>query len=549
MLGLVEGSVGPAQQGLVIRVAIEGGHANADGNLRGLVARQVESFCGHLGAQFFCGAAGTGQRGIHQQQQKLFAAQAEQVVAAARVVREQAGHLLQHHVARFVAVAVVDLLEVVDVDGQHGKAGAVAARVVHRFAQHHGQELAVEQAGEHVAPGFEFAVLLEQGVQVEGDVLAVLAQFAQLGDALAFAAGLGKGGQQHLVDALHGVQDGFCLAGALEGVRALVAKPQAKLRHAQARQLPRLQAHGVVEHELVFPVEQGGAAALTFGRDVLRHGKQAVGLFGARVAVARGGVGLAHDLHGQVDHLGDQLPGGSALRTIQAGIALEQGVHFFFQAAGAAQHQVDRHVDARMDFTDLVLLGHHGHEVVVRLQCKHAGHPGLHGGVQARVDLLVREVGAGHLVLHHLGVEVAGQQVAVCGGQGTHLLAHRRTVAVQQVAPFGGVLFVRVVGHAGGGGGRAIQTRGVQPSRKRVGAAQSKQKGPQPRKAASPRWAMARNSIHSRRQNGMSSSMSSNPEAARGGAAMGAGAGAMRGAGAAIGRGAAAGAARRGACS
>ena len=72
---------------------------------------------------------------VDQHDQEFLAAQAEDVVAAAQGVHQILRDLLQHRVARIVAVVVVDPLEEIDVDRQHRQRGVIAAREVD-FARH-----------------------------------------------------------------------------------------------------------------------------------------------------------------------------------------------------------------------------------------------------------------------------------------------------------------------------------------------------------------------------------------------------------------------------
>ena len=61
-------------------------------------------------------------------------------------------------------MAVINLLKVININAQHTERRSALARILHFFGQHHGQELAVEQLGQHIAPGFNDAVLRKQRI-------------------------------------------------------------------------------------------------------------------------------------------------------------------------------------------------------------------------------------------------------------------------------------------------------------------------------------------------------------------------------------------------
>ncbi len=185
-------------------------------------------------------------------------------------------------------MAVIDLFEMVQVQGQHGEAATGAARIGDLLVQHYREVLAVEQASQHIAAGFQFVVLLEQQIQVIADALGLLAQISQQLHGVGrvcLALAVGEQRQQHLVDPGHGFQNQLRFRCALESVRALVPEPQAELGGAQPGQMLGRGVHCHVEHQLIFPVEQSGALALFFRRHVLGYREQSVTLFGAGAAV------------------------------------------------------------------------------------------------------------------------------------------------------------------------------------------------------------------------------------------------------------------------
>ena len=99
---------------------------------------------------------------------KFVAAQPGDGVAFAQAALHPLGHGHQQHVARRVAVGVVDCLEAVQIDIRHGQQQAVAAGLRQGVAQPIGQQHAVGQAGERIVVGNEFQLLLV--LLLRGDV-------------------------------------------------------------------------------------------------------------------------------------------------------------------------------------------------------------------------------------------------------------------------------------------------------------------------------------------------------------------------------------------
>src|SRR6218665_1150265 len=179
LLGVVQGLVGLAQD-FHWRPPGRADKAQAHGDLADLRERVLL----HRHAETVEHLVGRAQRGRAQQHHELLAAEAEHAVVAAERVAQDVGNQDQHLIAIQMAEAVVDLLEVVDVDhGQpllHGFAGQhmrvagehrrgrirAADQAMQRVARELLIEgLAVEQAGERVA----FAVV-EQALVVLVDL-------------------------------------------------------------------------------------------------------------------------------------------------------------------------------------------------------------------------------------------------------------------------------------------------------------------------------------------------------------------------------------------
>ncbi|MNN66579.1 hypothetical protein D3C81_1821640 [compost metagenome] len=117
-LGPVQRLVGQLQDAL---------HCLAAGRPVGDASRDGEAYAARrfagLGAQAQAlgGQAGALQTGTGQQHDEFLAAGATQHIVAARALAHQVGKVANGLVADFVSVVVVDLLEVVDVEGQNGE--------------------------------------------------------------------------------------------------------------------------------------------------------------------------------------------------------------------------------------------------------------------------------------------------------------------------------------------------------------------------------------------------------------------------------------------
>ena len=108
---------------------------------------------------------------VLQQDRELVAAEAGGGVGGADAGRDPLGHLEQHPVAGGVAEAVVDGLEVVEVDEHDGHADALAQRPRHGVADALVEQRAVGQVGDRVVEGLVGELLLE--LLALGDVAAV----------------------------------------------------------------------------------------------------------------------------------------------------------------------------------------------------------------------------------------------------------------------------------------------------------------------------------------------------------------------------------------
>ena len=174
----------------------------------------------------------------------------------------------------------------------------------------------------------------------------------------------------------------------------------------------------MIEHQLVFPVEQAGALALTLRGDILRHRKEPIRFFRPGVALIGTGIRLAHDLHGEIHHLGDQADHIFKVGTVKLGLFPHQADKPDLEQPCPAQDQMDGHINTGVHIADQHLLGDALGVVAIGLHRKHAGDPALHGGVQARLNVFVGQEDPGARRFQHVLVEGRCQPVAV---------AHRET--------------------------------------------------------------------------------------------------------------------------
>ncbi len=128
-------------------------HSNAEVRLQGLTVRAAE---GKLG-EFFAQAVGQGEgdlaAGHGQQQEKLVAAQAKHHVGFSGVVEQVLHRGLEDPVAYRVAEAVVDYLEVIQIEHQEREGRAPVAGHLPEFRQGLVQMAAVVGRGERIPDG------------------------------------------------------------------------------------------------------------------------------------------------------------------------------------------------------------------------------------------------------------------------------------------------------------------------------------------------------------------------------------------------------------
>ncbi len=188
--------------------------------------------------------------------------------------------MLQRAVTGVVAMAIVDRLEVVQVQQQQRERRLVARGQLNFPAQHGRQEAAVEQVGQCIAARIQFADALEQQRHQAADGGQVFADGRQHGQPLWGVIALGA--HQAGVDARDQAGHLLGLAAFAEAGTALVGKPQAELGRGQARAFAIAGVAGQGVQQGIFPVQQQCTLALAFGAHVLHQREQAICRIGTR---------------------------------------------------------------------------------------------------------------------------------------------------------------------------------------------------------------------------------------------------------------------------
>jgi hypothetical protein len=125
-------------------------HADRDRHRQHLPVRHHEGLVGHAGADALGHHAGAFEVGVDQQHHEFLAAEAAQRVRHAQLGLDARRDFAQHVVAGLVAMAVVDLLEMVDVDVHARDLVSLAARAPDLLHQAPVHVAPVVDAGERI---------------------------------------------------------------------------------------------------------------------------------------------------------------------------------------------------------------------------------------------------------------------------------------------------------------------------------------------------------------------------------------------------------------
>src|SRR5690606_13925923 len=148
----MQGLVGATDQRRQVVVRLQRGDADAQGHQQQFALhRQV--VLGGLSAQLLGDLPGMVQVGLAQQQQELLSSPAADDVGAAQTAAQALGEGLQRLVAGVVAVAVIEPLELVEVDQQRAQRALLALGVLQRLPGQQVEAAAVGQSGELVGHG------------------------------------------------------------------------------------------------------------------------------------------------------------------------------------------------------------------------------------------------------------------------------------------------------------------------------------------------------------------------------------------------------------
>ena len=165
----------------------------------------------------------------------------------------------------------------------------------------------------------------------------------------------------------------------------------------------------LIKHQLILPVEQRSPLAFLLAGDVLGDREQPIGFFVTRIAIMRGGIGVAHNFHGQIHGIGHQSRRIQVLAIRQLAILLQQRDEAVLQTACATQHQMDRDVDAGVHLSNLFLLSDDPRQRALTLAVKQTFQPTAHGLTQAALNLIMGQEQCRPRISQHLGIEGLGQ--------------------------------------------------------------------------------------------------------------------------------------------
>ncbi|MNS90813.1 hypothetical protein D3C72_1248780 [compost metagenome] len=210
-------------------MAVEGCHADAGRDMQGARFGKHEWVAADFGAELF----GRGQSGllprVHQHHQEFFAAIAEHEIAGTARLMHHLGKLAQHLVAAGMAMRIVDGLEVVDVQQQHGKARTLAPGNGDLAADHRRQEAPVQHIGQRIAAALDLGHHVEQAVEQVLDARHQFLQFTHLArHRISLRRLLHHLRQHHVVQSRHDLGDLAQGGRAFKQHRALVLQPQAE---------------------------------------------------------------------------------------------------------------------------------------------------------------------------------------------------------------------------------------------------------------------------------------------------------------------------------
>ena len=172
-LGDVQCAVGVAQQKIVVRVTGVDGVADAGGNRNLIVSANAKRQLADFFTQPFKDSKSFRRASLHQYQQKLLAAVAEDIIAGANIIAEQLRNVLDGPVADHMAPAIIDLFKVVDIDNRHRHRQLILHRQRHFMLEDNRQIAAVQQAGQRILTALHLRQAAKEYSQLAADLLAM----------------------------------------------------------------------------------------------------------------------------------------------------------------------------------------------------------------------------------------------------------------------------------------------------------------------------------------------------------------------------------------
>ncbi len=149
------------------------GVADAGGNRNLIVSANAKRQLADFFTQPFKDSKGFRGACLHQHQQKLLAAVAEDIIAGSNIIAEQLRNVLNRPVADHVAPAIIDLFKVVDVDNRHRHRQFIFHRQRHFMLEDNRQIAAVKQAGQRILTALHLRQAAKQHPHLAADLLAM----------------------------------------------------------------------------------------------------------------------------------------------------------------------------------------------------------------------------------------------------------------------------------------------------------------------------------------------------------------------------------------
>ena len=149
------------------------GVADAGGNRNLIVSANAKRQLADFFTQPFKDRKGFRGAGLHQHQQKLLAAVAEDIIAGTNVIAEQLRNMLDGPITDHMTPAIIDLFKVVDIDNRHRHRQLILHRQRHFMLEDNRQIATVQQAGQRILTALHLRQAAKEYPQLAADLLAM----------------------------------------------------------------------------------------------------------------------------------------------------------------------------------------------------------------------------------------------------------------------------------------------------------------------------------------------------------------------------------------